>query len=245
MTPAVRSENIFFPHTPYLYSGIPIFGKSKITVMKRVFLLIAFLACFQLAGFSQKSRVGASGGVTVASMSTTLAGEKETNSSNLGVIFSMWIDVPVTGNIVFRPNLSYVQKGKKRETGSGSTAQTIWDELRYGEFCGNFVYNVAGGTGNFFIGLGPSVSVGLPSKRVTKTVSSKGYSDIVFGKTVAEHYRNFDFGVNGLAGFELPAGWFIAVNYNHGIRNLITGDQDGTIRNSYFGVQLGMMFKNK
>lgn len=214
--------------------------------MKKSFLLlIAFLTAFHLMGLAQKSRVGASGGVTVAMMSTEIDGQKESSDPNIGVIFSMWIDAKITENIVFRPNISYVQKGKKRETGSGSSAQTVWDELRYAEFCGNFVYSVDAGSGTFFAGLGPSVSLGLPSKRVTKTATSKGYADILFGKTVAEHYRNFDFGVNGLAGFELPAGWFIAVNYNHGIRNLITGKQDGSIRNSYFGVQLGRMFPNK
>jgi hypothetical protein len=215
--------------------------------MKKTLLVFAiFILSFQLSAISQntKARVGASGGVTVSQVKATFDGTKENNSSLLGFMFSMWVDKPIAGNIVFRPNVSYVQKGKKRDVTSGSTTSEVSDELRYAEFCGNFIYNTSGATASFFIGAGPSVSFNLPSKRITNTAGTKTDADIRFGKTAAEDYRGFDYGVNGLAGFSLPGGWFLAVNYNHGLRNLITGSQDGEIKNSYFGIQIGRLFPN-
>lgn len=213
---------------------------------KSLFILAVFIFCFYAEGISQKTkaRVGASGGITVASMNITINDNKEDNSSLLGFIFSMWVDKPITENIIFRPNVSYVQKGKKRDVTSGSITSEVSDELRYAEFCGNFVYNTSGASANFFIGAGPSVSFNLPSKRITNTGGTKTDADILFGKTDAEDYRGFDYGVNGLAGVSLPAGWFLAVNYNHGLRNLINGTKTGEIKNSYFGIQIGRFFPN-
>jgi hypothetical protein len=216
--------------------------------MKKSFLILAvFVFCFHIASLSQnqKAMVGASGGVSVAHMSTTIDGTKEDNSSLLGFMFSMWVNKPITENIIFRPNLSYVQKGKKRDVPSGSGTNEVTDELRYAELSANFIYNTSGASANFFIGAGPSISFNLPSKRVTNTAGTKTDADIKFGKTDAEDYRGFDYGVNGVAGFSLPGGWFLAVNYNHGIRNLITGTKDGEINNAYFGIQIGRFFPNK
>jgi hypothetical protein len=214
------------------------------TVMKKTLLVSAIVIfCFQIAALSQnqKPRVGASGGITVAPMNTTIDGAKEDNSSLLGFMFSMWVDKPITENIIFRPNLSYVQKGKKRDVGTNE----VTDELRYAELSANFIYNTSGASANFFIGAGPSISFNLPSKRVTNTAGTKTDADILFGETDAEHYRGFDYGVNGVAGFSLPGGWFLAVNYNQGLRNLVTGTKDGEIKNAYFGIQVGRFFPNK
>ena len=212
---------------------------------KSFFILVAFLFCLQIAAISQKARVGAAGGMTIASMKTTIDGVEEDNSSRVGVMFSMLVDMPITENIVFRPNLSYVQKGKKRDVGSGSTASTVTDALKYAELCANFLYNTTGGNANFFIGLGPSISFNLPSRRVTDVGGTKTNADIRFGKTDAEHYRGFDYGANAVGGFSLPGGWFLAVNYNLGLRNLVTGTTDGEIKNSYLGIQIGRLFPNK
>ena len=212
---------------------------------KSFFILAASILFFQANAFSQKARVGAVGGATVAHMNTTIDGEKEENSSRVGVMFSMLVDMPVTGNIVFRPNLSYVQKGKKREVGSGNTASTVTDALKYAELCANFVYNAEGTSANFFVGLGPSISFNLPSKRVTEVGGAKTNADILFGKTSAEHYRGFDYGGNAVAGVTLPGGWILMINYNQGLRNLFTGTGEGEIKNAYFGVQVGRIFPNK
>ena len=212
---------------------------------KSFFIFTAFLFCFQISGMSQKSRVGVQGGFSVAHLNTTINGTKEDNHSLIGLTFGMLVDVPVSRNIVFRPNLNYVQKGKWLHTGGGINRAKVTDELRHAEMSLNFLYKISGGDGSFYFGLGPSVDFNVPSKRITKKNQIKTTTDINFGNTNSENYRGFNYGANILAGVGLSKSLFLAANYNQGLRNLFTGTTKGKIRSSYFGLQLGYLVKNK
>ena len=221
-------------------------GKPKNTVMKKMLLfLVVLLFSFQIAAFSQKTRVGIMGGTVISHMYTKINGIKEDNHGLFNITAGMLLDVPLAGKIVFRPNLSYVQKGKWRHEGIGDNKAKISDELRYAEMYLNFIYNISSVNRGLFVGIGPSVSFDVPSKREISKAGTTTNKDVKFGKTATDDYKGMDYGANIVTGFNLGSGMFLAVNYNQGFRNLVTGTTVGKIKNSYFGFQLGMLLKNK
>ncbi len=218
--------------------------------MKKVlFILAAFVFCLQINGFSQKSRVGVTTGVTSSNMYGSVDGEDIKDDSKAGITFGMVMDAPIgKGHISFQPGLHYVQKG--RTTFNENTrANTLkeWIALRYAEMHFNFLYNTNGPKGNFFIGGGPSIAVGLPSKKVSKTEDLKTETNINFGKEPNSDLRDFDFGGNMLTGYRLKSGVFVAFNYTVGIRNLVPVQEgnDYHISNHCWGIRLGFLVNNK
>lgn len=228
---------------------------------KRILLFTASLFTLYLAANSQ-TRIGISGGISVADMrgpahwyGGTLAkwgGEVEA-SGKAGFIGSMVLETPVFKSISFRPTLSYVQKSTS-QTPPG-LADNYYIALRYAEFTTDFLYYIDGySKGGFFIGGGPSVAFDLPSKRVTVTDGKKTTNTIRFGKEFGNDIRGVDFGANYTLGWRAKNGFFFAINHNRGHRNLTpegspayapeSVDSPGYIKNSYFGFHLGVFLNN-
>jgi len=213
--------------------------------MKKIFsILIVFVFCLPITGLSQKARVGVSGGFTVANMTGEVDSVKENGKTKGGFMFGLIVDAPINDHISFQPGIYYVQKGEVLKKDS---KEKVFRALRYVEMPLNFLYNSNGSNANFFVGLGPSLSVGLPSSTVTKTEGGlKVSTDIVFGNTGIEDLKGVDWGVNGLAGVRFKCGWALSVNYTQGLRNLIPeGKAEGKLHNSFFGIQLGFLVNDK
>ncbi len=203
-------------------------------------MLAASFFCFQIAGVSQ-SRVGISAGVAFANMKDKVEG-----TSRPGIMTSMILDVPLgkKKNFSFHPTLSYVQKGQSDNILPGSPVDKQYTALRYAELATDFIFNKLGPKGGFFIGAGPSVSFNLPSKSVTVIAKTKTSTIVTFGKTPAQNLRGVDYGADFTAGWRTTGGFILSFNYNKGLRNLYSGLGTGEIKNSYFGVQLGMFLNN-
>jgi hypothetical protein len=216
--------------------------------MKKVILILtAIIFCLQITSLSQETRVGVTGGLSISNMRGTVGGVDQKKNSRTGLTFGMLVDVPVQDHFSFQPGLHYVQKGKEENQMSSGGKQTLATALRYAELQLNFLYktNYTGtNEENFFIGAGPAFSINFPSKYVTETGGQKTETDITFGNE-KENFRGFDFGANILGGFRFSNGFFISLNYTHGLRNLVPGGSGSDkIRNYCFGIRVGCLVKN-
>jgi hypothetical protein len=224
--------------------------------MKKVlFVLAVAILCLQVTGFSQKTKVGVTAGITTANMYGHVNGVNVKGDSKAGFTFGLILDAPLgKSHWSFQPGIHYVQKGK---TISETEKAKNFLALRYAELHANFVYNSNKKT-NFFVGAGPSIAFDLPSQYVLKTSNAtaaninakpkytRAETSINFGKDAASDFRGYDYGVNGIFGFRLPCGFYAALNYTLGIRNLVPIEKDGNeTRNGCFGVRIGILFNNK
>lgn len=223
--------------------------------MKKVlFLLAVAVLFFQASGFSQKTRVGVTAGITNSNMYGTVGGATFKGNPKAGVTVGMLLESPIgKTKFSFQPAVSYVQKGYVI---SETNAAKSWAALRYVDLDFNFLLNSKGKT-TFYFGLGPSVGFDLPSSFVTKTNNatainpdpspefSRAATKIKFGDEPLDNFRGLDFGINGMAGFRLAKGFSLSVNYNFGLRNIATKGTPDELSNGYVGVRLGYLFKNK
>lgn len=213
--------------------------------MKKMFSILAvFLFALSMAGFSQSSRVGLTGGFTISDI---MGNQNQMNHNvKTGYTVGLLVNTPLGGKFSFQPSLNYVQKGNLLKEDANVK---VINALRYVEVPFNFLYSTNGKDGGFFVGLGPTLSFNVPSKRVTKNkkTEKKTSTDIIFGETAAADFRGIDYGANAVLGYRLPGGFFAQAYYNQGIRNLVTGEVigDKKMRNACFGIQIGFLFNNK
>ena len=185
--------------------------------MKRIFIVLAVVLFFlQLPASAQKARVGIETGVSSSNLYGTINDASTDYKSRAGFTIGMLVDAPIAkSRFSFRPELSYFQKGAVT---SETVTQKDYYALRYAEFAFNFVYSTKGVKDvSIFFGLGPSVSLNLPSKSITKTKSSKVETSIILDNEGAAVLRGIDFGATGLTGLAYKNKYFFSFNYNLGI----------------------------
>jgi outer membrane protein OmpA-like peptidoglycan-associated protein len=220
---------------------------------KTIFILTAFIFCLSFTALSQKTRVGVTGGISVANLSRTIAGADRDGEYRLGITGGMQLEVPLgkKNKFSFQPDLHYIQKGAS-DVPVTPTFNKIYTALRYAELAPNFVYNFKAGKGTFYLGGGPYLGLPLPSKKVTHSAGTPNVeTDISFGNAVANDLRGVDYGGNVVMGFRMGNGLFISTNYIQGIRNLVPGDilalpasANDKIKNIAFAIRVGYLFKN-
>lgn len=215
--------------------------------MKRtLFILSLALICVQVPALAQKARVGVTGGVTISNMQGEADGLNTNFDSRKGFTLGLIVDAPIKGSqFSFQPGIHYIQKGTRT---SETVTQENYVALRYAEFTFHFLYNTKGAKGlSMFFGLGPSLSLNLPSKSVTKFKSddSKVDENIIFGDEGAAQFNGVDYGASGIAGIQMKNGALLSFNYNYGIRNLLPGKpENDAIRNGCFAIRLGLLINN-
>ena len=72
--------------------------------MKKIFIILTvFVFCLQMTGLSQKTRVGVSGGITIANMTGTVGGVKLNDDSQTGISLGMFVDAPLSNHFSVQP----------------------------------------------------------------------------------------------------------------------------------------------
>ena len=216
--------------------------------MKRTLLILSLaLTCFYLPALAQKARVGIVAGVTMSNLTGETGGVNTSYDSRGGFTTGIIVDAPIgKTRFTFQPGVHYVQKGAVTDE---TKEQKNYVALRYAEFAFHFLYNTKGAKGiNIFAGIGPTVSLNLPSKTVTKFLDddTKVEQNVIFGDEGAAQFNGIDYGASAIAGLNFRNGALLSFNYNHGIRNLMPGkDSEDAIRNSCFIIRLGLLIRNK
>lgn len=216
---------------------------------KTIIFLSVSVLCLQITGFAQKARVGISAGASVANQKGSIAGvDQKGVEGKTGFMIGLFVDEPICKKFSFQPGVYYVQKGKtiQKKQDFGLVKSDIFLELRYIEFPLNFVYHTyTGNKSGFFFGVGPSLSLKVPSQIVTKADGTRSEKEVVFGNTAASSFKSFDYGANVLAGYKIHGGTYLSFNYTQGLRNLSPDPIGGDVKNFYFGIQLGIIVNNK
>jgi hypothetical protein len=219
-----------------------------------ILILILFFAIIFGAN-AQKTRFGILAGPAI--ISSTRENINKNNDQNdhtrsvhsvtsyfVGVVAS----VPVSKNIIFRPQLEYIQKGWKNHFDYTDNSQD--HDVRIKANCIdvplNFVYDAPTKSGRFFIGTGPYLSYCL-SGNVHNELDATT-TDLVFNSsdTTGFSANRIDVGINVIAGYEFRGGFFLSLNYSHGFvdfRTELKNTANPHNKNTVLGLSLGYMFK--
>ena len=128
------------------------------------------------------------------------------------------------GQFALSSKLEFIQKGNKFE-GTKTT-------LNYLELMEDVVYDYKlPDNASVFGGLGPYLAYGIGGK-----TGGNGFSESSFGGQ--DGYKRFDGGLNLMAGYRLPSGFYFRLGYDFGIANLSPAP-DFTSRNRAFNVNIG------
>ncbi len=214
--------------------------------MKRsLVLLLVAVFYLSLPGFSQKPKVGLEVGATMSNIVGKIDGSETRFDSRGGYMVGLLVDLPIAKTrFTFRPEVGYVQKGTLL---SKTKEEKNYWAIRYAEFQFNFLYHTKGAKNlSIFGGIGPSISFNLPSKTVVDNGDQKVADNLIMDKESPAVLRGIDYGVSGIAGLQYKGTYFLAFNYNHGIRNLVPGeDPVDELRTSCFAIKLGVLLNNK
>jgi len=116
-------------------------------------------------------------------------------------------------------------------------------KLNFLELPLNIVYTIPIRYGGIMVGAGPSVSMGLNGKVYQGSVTT----DVVFDNSPGTKQSNniylkqFDFGINVLAGYQLNQGLFVDAGYNFGLSDISTTSDGSALIARGLTVKLGYM----
>lgn len=213
--------------------------------MKSTFLmlLLILITAFSL---SAQTTIGFTAGVSFANVTAKSQGISASLKLKTGFTAGIILNAPLSANFSFQPALNFVQKGYKIKDDAGT--ETV--NLNYLEVPLNFVYSTKKNEG-FFIGAGPSLAYGISGKDKVKYAGNGMPDDnekVKFGSG-ADEVKEFDFGINAIAGYRLASGFMVSANYNLGLSKINnddgSGEEDGTIKNKYFSIKIGYTFGKK
>ena len=216
--------------------------------MKQLFLMTSICLFTGISSPAQYSKFGFTAGSAFANYKTKYDMIEISGKSKSGITVGVLADFPMGNNISFQPNLNFVRKGIKygEDYGNGSFEQST-TSVNYLELPMNFLFNIYGKSGTFFVGGGPSFSFAISGKRKYEDEIGSESGDLEFGNdSENDDMRGFDFGANMLAGYRFTNGLFLSADYNVGLSNLMPGgSNEGTLKSNYFSIKLGFSIEKK
>lgn len=225
--------------------------------MKRIFTLSCAILFFAATSFSQL-RIGITGGGHKSDILETndlpnWEQIKKNYSKRTGAHFGLIADLAIDkkANFSFQPAVSFYHKGRKymeiMDTTIHDTLQLKSNEfLNYIDIPLNLVVKLPlGKKVKFILGGGPYVSFYFDGYLKTETISKTGayFStenlDPAVGKGPGK-YASYDYGLNGLAGFEIGR-VMLTANYSRGFNDIYESPTyTGKFKNEVMGVTLGV-----
>jgi hypothetical protein len=228
--------------------------------MKKLILSL-FLIASSIAVFAQLPSIGIKGGVNFATISGSGTENQTVPGTNLiahsGSITSfnvgVFIDVKM-GHFSLQPGVNFTGKGGtfngitgQLPNGSVSTVDSKYN-LYYVQVPVNVLYHVPFVVGDFYIGAGPYVGLGVYGKhKQSADNNSNGThtyfsSDekVKFGDT--EDIKPYDLGANAIAGIKLKGGLLLNLNYDLGLSNILPDADGRNFKTRTLGVSAGFVF---
>jgi len=220
--------------------------------------LLLLVSLFFVISSSAQLRIGVLGGVNQSDIVekndlpnwNTL---KNNYSRRTGGHFGFIADLPLgnKANFCFQPGVVFYTKGRKYfevmdTTMHDTLSITSAENINYIDIPFNLVvkFNL-GKKVKFIIGGGTYLSFYYNGNIKTQTISKDGVftpneiADPPVGDGPGK-YRTYDFGVNGLAGFEFGRA-FLTAKYSRGLNNMYESPAyDGNFKNQVAGVSLGV-----
>ena len=207
--------------------------------MRKILVVSTFAFFFVQLAVAQSTRFGFFAGPVASSMFQKVGGVKHNSKYVLGATIGVLLDVPMQKYGSFQPGLNYVGKNSKDEFISNNKTVNTKTNISYLELPLNVLFRIpAGSAGSFTVGTGIAPAVALKGKKSTTDATTPNENkDLEFGDDATD-----DFGINGLLGFESKKGFFVTLNYNHGINRLfVGGDPDDKLFNRYLALRAGFL----
>jgi hypothetical protein len=207
--------------------------------MKILCTIILMLFVPVVVSVAQKVHFGVAAGALLSSIAVEGYDDEGTSSMQPGFSAGILAEMNLSDRIIFQPGLHFVRKGGVWEFPSGTDTFV----LNYLELPLNVAYRI----GNFFVGAGPSIAMGLGGK--LKADFNSGTSaeyDASFSSSGDQKASRFEFGANVLAGYEILPGLFAAANFNLGLNEhyfLVDENRFNGIKNRYAGLRIGYMLQ--
>jgi len=224
----------------------------KLPIICIVFVLLIYDAA------AQKIKIGVVAGPAMTSTNKssnsftytdTTRNHTNRNTNNFSFFGGVVAAIPLSKNIIFKPQLQYIAKGWSINHDFATRPDydtklvSQWIELPL-----NFVYTVPAKNGRFFFGLGPYGSYAISAK--IHDDRETGDREIQFRDpnetdTVPTANR-LDIGANFIAEYEFRNGFFISLNYSRGFvdfRNDLDDTRNPENKNIVVGLGIGFMFK--
>jgi hypothetical protein len=223
--------------------------------VKKILLSFLFIT-FVASAFSQSFKYGITAGLnqskypetfTAQGQEVSVRGEKITSSATTGFHFGFFTDITIR-KISIQSGLLYTTKGGINDY-SYSIIDYSYDDrqklkLNYLESPINILYHLPLKFGDFFIGGGPYIAIGISGNLTEITTSTSGNNskegNVNFGSDPT-NVKNPDYGLNGAFGLNLNNKWRFSVNYEYGLANPSTNISVKS-RNEALGFSLGFYF---
>ena len=199
--------------------------------MKKITLIAASLLVAGTSAFAQTTTTAAStvgttkfglkAGVNLAKYSY---GKDDADNPESGQLTNFHVtgyaDIPLGGFFALQPGISLQGKGGEFTIPAETRKEnTMWVEVPV-----NLVGKIplgAGGT-HLFLGAGPYAAFAVAGENETTLTGSTNVntSKIKFGNESTDQLKGIDFGLNGLAGFQLANGLNLGAGYGFGLTDL-------------------------
>jgi hypothetical protein len=228
--------------------------------MKKTFFAL-LLSCSSLAAFAQLPAIGIKGGVNFSTMQASgtqanvVAGTNTIANSGMVTSFNFGVFVDVKlGHFSLQPAVNFTGKGGTFNgftgtlpNGSVSQVSTKYN-LYYVQVPVNIVYYIPFVVGEFYIGAGPFVGMGVYGRKNLSadnnnngTHTAISSSDkITFGDN--GDIRSDEYGAGAIAGIKLKGGLLFNLNYDMGLSNVAPNQAGNTFKNHVFGASVGFVF---
>lgn len=191
-------------------------------------------------------RFGLEAGAQVNNMLNHYQGETVSNQLKVGFHGGAVMDIGISEHFSIQPALRYSLKGGQVERSfdymEGATMNHVETKqkvnLHYIELPINAIYKFGSndGGGNFFVGAGGYVAALAGAQNKYKTeleqtigenteeskYDNKGKLNIG-NRPGQDHVRRWDYGVQGLVGYQLPNGWYVKGTGQFGLNNILPG----------------------
>lgn len=236
--------------------------------MKKIIFPFVFITLFHFTVQGQ-FRLGPEIGLNMSNINETgnstsplsglgignIAGLSSSYTSTYGIRVGIAVEYAFNENLALQSGLYYSMMGAK--TGAQSVSVTTYKlsigsgskNINYVHIPLNIIYKIDAGPGKFFIGAGPYISYALSGTNKTGAVTldtiaslPSTSTNINFGSDTAST-KALDYGVNVLAGYELPGGLLFKVGYSYGLANF--SNQNGTTdKNTCIFLSAAWLFSN-
>jgi hypothetical protein len=187
------------------------------------FLLITFF--ITEFSFGQKPVIGIKLGLALSNATINQNGTGPSTfktSGRTGALGGIYLDVPLSKELIFRPGVEVVSKGVREKDDYSSFDYPVI--FTYIDFPLNILYKKNYTNGHLIAGGGPVI--GFP------------VSDYNGGYPLKT-----EFSINGLIGYELAIGFSLNLNYTYGLSNASRNKQIiSKISNRYLGITVGYTF---
>jgi len=232
--------------------------------LKPTLFIVLSIAYFKVSAQTKAIQFGVKGSINSVTLSRTLepdylvsSTEKALAGFSAGVFASFNMD-----RFALQPGVFLTTRG-------GKTTEDIllgdivfrgygnW-RLYYIQVPVNLVYRIPVQTGSFYLGAGPYVARALKGRFTPQTLDNNVIDDTdrddfgikaQFGNDNKSNFKSFDYGVNGIAGFQFNNGILVNAGYDLGLSNIQTNNillnpaLFSETKNRSLHISIGYMFK--